>query len=72
MVLDVGTEKDTNVDRGSDVRGFLRQACLLRENSPRGTGFVSSHWTELCSVPTTAFGLSNNLILKKTCDLRKY
>ena len=34
-----------------------------------GSSFESSHWTELCSVPTTADELSNICILRKTCDV---
>ncbi len=72
MGLDVETEKDKNVDRGRAVRGFLRPAYLDMGGTQSGSCFLSSHWTELCTVPTTAFGLSNNLSLKKTCDVRKY
>ena len=72
MVLDVETEKDTNVDWSSAVRGFLRPAYHLIGHSQSDSCFLSSHWTELCFVPSTAFGLSNNLILKKTCDFGKY
>jgi hypothetical protein len=68
----VETEKDKNVDLGRVVRGFLRPAFLVfGKFQIIGSCFLSSHWTELCTVLTTALGLFNNLILEKTCELGK-
>ena len=38
---------------------------------PNSSSFVSSHWKELCSVPTTAYMAVNISILKKTFEVGK-